>query len=237
MYLPILERVHKSRRLRSLVLLIDSPGGSAPASEELYRAVAKVAANKPVVAFIRGTGASGAYYVSCAAHRIVAVPNALVGSVGVIFVQPVVQQLFQKLGISVHVQKSGRYKDMYGPFRDPTPEEQAKLQALSDEIYQRFLQVVAQGRRMDPAKVQELATGEVFTAQRAKDLGLVDEVADYDAALEMAAALARIKRREVHLRPRRPFFQRFLGGMAEDMAHTIVAEVETRLMGQWRLGR
>ncbi|MBI4298786.1 MAG: S49 family peptidase, partial [Chloroflexi bacterium] len=118
-YLPILERVRNSRRFRGLVIAIDSPGGSAAASEELYRGISKIASTKPVVAYIRERGASGAYYISCAAQKIVAVPNALVGSIGVIFARPTAEQLFQKVGLDFSIQKSGKYKDMYGPWRKP----------------------------------------------------------------------------------------------------------------------
>ena len=127
-YLPLLERVRKSNRLPALVLVVDSPGGSAAASEELYLGVKGIAEVKPVVAFIRDRGASGAYYISSPAHKIVAIRNALVGSIGVIFARPVAEQLLQKIGVTFSVQKTGEHKDMFGPWRGPTPAETEKLQ-------------------------------------------------------------------------------------------------------------
>ena len=234
-YVPLLERVRRSRRLRAMVLVIDSPGGSASASEELHGAVSKVAAVKPVVAFIRGLGASGGYYIGCAAPKIIAVPSSLVGSIGVIFIRPVVQQLLQKLGISVVVQKSGEHKDLFQPFREPTQEERQMVQELSDEIYQRFIQVVARGRGLEEARVREIATGEIFTSQKAQRLGLIDDLGDLESALDLAASMARIKPRPVYLQPHRPFFRRVFGGVADEISQSLVEQVEARLLGRWML--
>lgn len=231
-YVPLLESAAKSRRIRALVLDIDSGGGLVSASEELYTAVSRVAKNKPVVAYIRSVGASGAYYVSCAAQHIVALPSALVGSIGVIYLRPVIGELLQRFGVSMAVYKTGQFKDMTSPFRPPTPEEGERFQGLVNELFQDFLQVVAKARKLDMAKVQEYATGEVFTARKAKEMGLVDELGDLDTALEKAAQLARIKRRVVYLRPRRRFMQRLLGGFAEDLTFSLTAEIEARLTGQ-----
>ncbi|MBI2166226.1 MAG: signal peptide peptidase SppA [Chloroflexi bacterium] len=231
-YVPLLERLERSRRVRAVVLDIDSPGGSASASDYLHRAVSKIAQKKTVVAFVRSVGASGAYFISCAAHKTVALPTALVGSIGVIHVMPVVEQLLQKVGVSVALNKGGRFKDMGAPWRQPTPEEEQKFQGLVDEYYDCFVRVVSQGRGLDEAKVRELATGEVFTGRRAKELGLVDETGDLDTALEMAAAMAGIRKRVVYVRPRRPFMQRLFGRMGEAMVAAMVEEVESRLAGR-----
>ena len=99
-YSPLLDGLREDKRFRAVVLEIDSPGGTASGSELLYHSVLKIKKEKPVVAYIRGTGASGAYYISCAADRVVALPSALVGSIGVIYLRPVLEQLLQKLGIS-----------------------------------------------------------------------------------------------------------------------------------------
>lgn len=228
-YEPLLGAVRRSRRVQALVLDIDSPGGSAPASEDLYLSVARVAQAKPVVAFIRGTGASGAYYIGSAASRIIALPTALVGSIGILAFRPVLEGLLERLGISIAVNKGGRLKDMGAFWRQPTPEEGQRLQALIDDYYLAFVQRVAQGRKMDEAKVRELATGEVFIASRAKEMGLVDELGDMERAQDVAAEMARIKRRVIYLRPRRPFLRRILGGAAQDLAQSLMEEVEARL--------
>ena len=113
-YSRLLDGLREDKRFRAVVLEIDSPGGTASGSELLYHSVLKIKKEKPVVAYIRGTGASGAYYISCAADRVVALPSALVGSIGVIYLRPVLEQLLQELGISFSVFKGGRLKDMGG---------------------------------------------------------------------------------------------------------------------------
>ena len=99
-YSRMFDSLRTDKRIKALIVEIDSPGGTASGSELLYHSLARVNAEKPVVAYIRGTGASGAYYISCAARQIVTLPSALVGSIGVIYLRPVLEQLLQKLGIS-----------------------------------------------------------------------------------------------------------------------------------------
>lgn len=226
---PLLEVVRRARWLRALVLDINSPGGSAGASDLLYRKVKAIAQRKPVVAFIRETGASGAYYIACAAHRIVASPAAVVGSIGVLSIHPVLEALLQRWGVQMGVYKGGRLKDMGSPWRPPTDEERAKLQGLVDDFYNLFVGVVAEGRKMEEGRVREIATGEPFLAQRGKELGLVDEVGDQERALDIAAQMAGIKRRVVTLRPRRPFLARFFGLAGEAVAGSMWEALETRL--------
>jgi len=210
-YTRLFDAVARSSRLRALLLDIDSPGGSASASEVLYHSLRKVGKTKPVVAYVRGTGASGGYYLCCAASKVVALPTALVGSIGVISVRPVLEQLLGKLGMQVAVFKGGRLKDMGGFWRSPTDEESMKYQELITEIYDNFVAVVAQGRHMEEGKVREVATGEVFTARRGQALGLVDELGDFDRALELAAELGETRPNPLWLRPRRSLADRFMG--------------------------
>ena len=224
--LRLLRSLEENRRYRAAVLDIDSPGGSASASEYLHNSIARVASQKPVVAFIRGVGASGAYMASCAATKTVAFPSAIVGSIGVISLRPVVHELLQRLGIKVAVAKSGHLKDMGAPYRESTPEEQEKEQALVQAFYERFLDLVAQGRRMERERVKELATGEIFIGTRAKELGLVDELGDMETALDLAAQLGKVKRRISYLRPRRSFRERFLFGFSDHLVGRVEEAVE-----------
>jgi protease-4 len=217
-------------RVRAMVVDIDSPGGSAAAAEHIHRDIAKVAAKKPVIAFIRGSGLSGGYLASCAATKVVAIPTAMVGSIGVISIRPVVSELLQRLGVKVFVAKAGTFKDMLQPFREPTDEEQKKLQTLMDEYYDWFVDAVASSRRLQPKKVRSLATGEMFTARKAKDLGLVDELGDLDTAIDMASELGRVPRRLAYLRPRRAILERLVGRMAGGLVQEVAAEAERRLL-------
>ena len=213
-YGKLLADVAANRRYRALLLDIQSPGGSASASESLYYSVAKVAAQKPVVAYIRNMGASGGYYIACAANRVTALPSALVGSIGVIYMRPILEQLLGRAGIEVAVTKGGRLKDMGGFWRGPTDEESEKIQELITEIYENFLAVVMAGRSLGDEQARELATGEVFTGRRASELGLVDELLDFDQSLQLAGRLAGIesgKARARILRPRRALSEKLTG--------------------------
>ena len=211
-YERLFDSIASSKRYRALLLDIDSPGGSAFGSEVLYYSLLRVAAQKPVVAYVRGIGASGAYYLCCAASKVIALPSALVGSIGVIYLRPIMEQLLGKVGVEFSVFKAGRLKDMSGFWRSPTQEEEGKFQDLLTEIYDNFVAVVTSGRSMEDAKVRELATGEIFTAKTGLDLGLVDELGSFHHAVEAAAKLADVPRlRPRWVTPRRPFSERLMG--------------------------
>ncbi|PKB64006.1 MAG: hypothetical protein BZY80_04440 [SAR202 cluster bacterium Io17-Chloro-G2] len=210
-YSRLFDSIAKSKRFRAVLLDIDSPGGSASGSEVLYYSIRKVAESKPVVAYVRGMGASGGYYLCCAASKVMALPTAMVGSIGVIYLRPVLEQLLGKMGVQFSVFKSGSLKDMTGFWRSPTAEEEGKFQGLIDEVYENFVSVVSQGRSMEEARVKELATGEVFTARRALEMGLVDELGGFDQALEAAAYLGDVQPRSLLVQPKRSFSDRFMG--------------------------
>ena len=229
-YGRIFASLRDDARVRAVVVDVDSPGGSAAASDHIHRAVAKVAARKPVIAFIRGSGLSGGYLVSCAATRVVAIPTAVVGSIGVISIRPVVSDLLQRVGVKVFVTKAGAFKDMFQPFREPTDEEQEKRQGLLDEYYDWFVDSVARTRKLAAETVRALATGEVFSATKAKELGLVDELGDLDTAIDMATELGRVPRRLSYLRPRRAVLERLIGRAAGGLVAEVAAEVERRLL-------
>ena len=226
---PIFSAIRADKRTRAMVLDIDSPGGAVTASDYLYRSVCKIAEVKPVVANIRGVGASGAYLIGCAAHRIVATPGSIVGSIGVISIRPVLRELLERVGVRVDVNKSGTFKDMGAPWRDASPEETLKMQELIDESYDAFVSVVAKARNMDEETVRGLATGEVYWATKARELGLVDELGDLDRAIDLAAELAGAPRRPVYVRPRRGLRERLFGPLADSLVTSVAEEIERRL--------
>ena len=231
-YSHILDDVRRNRRFRALIVEIDSPGGTASGSELLYNSLLRVAREKPVVAYIRGTGASGGYYVACAAHKVVALPSTMVGSIGVIYLRPVLQQLLGKLGIDFSVFKGGRHKDMTGFWRSPTPEEEGKFNSLVEEIYDNFVGAVAEGRNLEEAKARELATGEIYSGRRAKELGLVDELGDFDTALDLASELGRTRPRPTWIRPKRPWMERVAGRIGgPGVSEGLLTEMERLLTG------
>ena len=204
----LIDSVAGNQRLKALLLDIDSPGGSATGSEVLYRAIQRVAEEKPVYAYVRGMGASGGYYLACAASKVYALPTALVGSIGVIYLRPVLEQLLSKVGVDFSVYKSGEFKDMTGFWRSPTDRESEKFQELINEVFDNFVAVVAEGRSLDEAKVREIATGEIMTAQKGIGQGLVDEIGDFKDALEAAAEAGGCKPTPRWIRPSRSLSQR-----------------------------
>ncbi len=233
---PVYERlfdgIAQSKRYRALLLDIDSPGGSASGSEVLHHSLLKVAEKKPIVAYVRGIGASGAYYLCSAASRVVALPSAMVGSIGVIYLRPILEHLLGKVGVEFSVFKEGRLKDMTGFWRSPTSEEEGKFQGLLTEIYDNFVAVVAEGRSLEESAVRELATGEIFTATRGKELGLVDDFGGFAEALETAALLGNARPRPLWVRPRRPLSARLFGRMgAQQPGISLLANQFQRLMG------
>ena len=144
----LLTRLREDESARAVILNIDSPGGSAVGSDLITRAVARLAAEKPTIAYVSGLGASGGYMMAAAATGILALPSALVGAIGVIAYRPLVQGALERVGVEMRVAKSGRLKDMLSPFREPTEEERAKEQHLIDSMHDLFVQSVARGRAM-----------------------------------------------------------------------------------------
>ena len=213
-YHELLDRLERDPKAGAVVLDIDSPGGAVGASEDLYLKTKRLSKKKPVVAFIRGSGTSGAYLLACAATRIIALPSAIVGSIGVISMRPEASGLLDRLGVGFSVSKSGPLKDMGAFYRPPTDDERAKLQSLIDELFEAFLKEVAESRKMDLDEARRYATGEVFTARRAAETKLIDETGDFDKALDTAAELGKVPRRMKYLRPPRTFRQRMLGQFA-----------------------
>lgn len=230
-YVRMLRAIEENKRIRALVIDIDSPGGSAGPSEYIFRSVERVAKKKPVIAFVRGMGASGAYMVACGASKIVAVPMALVGSIGVISMRPMLYEALDKLGVSMRVTKAGRLKDMFSSFREPTAEEQTKEQRLMDEVYTRFVEMVSEARGMKIERVRELATGEIFTAGQAKANGLIDELGDLDTAIDLAQGMAGLSERKIsYLRPHRGLRDRLLNNATAGVVETMVNAIETKLL-------
>ena len=231
-YSRIFDAVARNKRHRALLLDIDSPGGSAAGSEVLYRGIQRVAEEKPVYAYVRGLGASGGYYLACAASKVYALPTALVGSIGVIYLRPVLEQLLSKVGVEFSVYKSGEFKDMTGFWRSPTDQESAKFQELINEIFDNFVAVVASGRSLEETKVREIATGEMMTAQRGVGLGLVDQIGDFKDTLEAVAEAGNCRPVARWLRPGRGLSQRLFGrsGMGQHTGGQALIEGLQRIM-------
>jgi protease-4 len=223
-----LHGAQKDAAVKAVVLRIESPGGSVVASREIYDAIVTArAAGKPVIASFGEVAASGGYYISAAADKIYAHPATMTGSIGVISVLPNLEGLTEKLGVKMVVVKSGPHKDESYGFRDLTPEERAIWQKLIDEAYTDFVDIVAQGRRLDAARVRQLADGRIYTGKQAKQAGLVDELGNLDAAVDAAAKMAKISGtpRRVEFRNRPGFFDLFASSAAPNWGTRELADL------------
>jgi len=214
-----LYRAQKDKRVKAVLLRINSPGGTPAASQEVYEEVRRTARAKPVVVSIGDVGASGAYLVASAADYIIAAPDSDVGSIGVIVEIPNISELNRKIGVDYTVITQGQYKDIGSPLRPVTPEEKAIITEQAKAAYEHFIKDVAAGRRIDEAKVRELATGITWPGTQARDLKLIDDTGNLRDAVEKAGRLGGIKG-EVHLirmESESPFsvFSRFVTAVRE----------------------
>jgi len=188
-----LTRVEKDKAVKAIVFRIESPGGEIAPCQEILWEIERVKETKPIVVSMGGTAASGGYYISTKADKIVALPTTLTGSIGVISAIPNIEGFLEKLGIQIEIFKGGKYKDMYRGFREMTPEEEEIMQGMIDEYYEQFIDVVAEGRGLSKEEVRNLATGQIYTGTEAKELGLVDELGGLDTAIDLATELAGIE--------------------------------------------
>ena len=193
-FVRYLRKVRADDSIRAVVLRIDSPGGSAIASDVIWREVQLTRAVKPVIASMSDVAASGGYYIAMPAHKIVAEPGTLTGSIGVVMIKFVIDGTLKKLGINMESVTQGRYADLYSPIRPFSPEERAKVQEQMQATYDAFVEKAAAGRQTTPEKIDAVGQGRVWTGRQAKDLGLVDELGGLMQALALAKEQARIGR-------------------------------------------
>lgn len=186
-----LERAQADPSVKAIVLRVNSPGGGIVPSDEIYQALSEI--EKPVVVSMGDTAASGGYYISCAANKIVANPTTLTGSIGVIASAPNFEELLDKIGIEMLIIKSGPMKDELSPYRTPTEEEIEHWQTIINEAYEQFVGIVAGGRDLSLEEAKELADGRAYTGQQALDMGLVDELGNLPEAIDLAAELGEVE--------------------------------------------
>jgi protease IV len=187
-------------RVKAVVLRVNSPGGTVSASDAMYQILKrfKEKTGKPVVASAQEVVASGAYYVSCGADKIVAQPTSIVGSIGVIFETYNLQGTMMKLGIQPGAFKSAAHKDIGSPFRQSTPDEDKIMQGMVDEYYARFKGVVTENRHLPQDSTFTMLTdGRVFSGENAQKLGLVDQTGLLEDAIELAKQLGHAPDAEV----------------------------------------
>lgn len=213
--------------IKAVVLRVNSPGGSALASEIIWREVALTKAKKPVVISMGDYAASGGYYIACAATAIVAEPTTLTGSIGVFgFIPSVKKLLNNKLGITVDVVKTNAHSDYMNIYRPLDTYEYATIQKSIERIYATFIKRVADGRKMDIAKVDSIGQGRIWSGLDAKKLGLVDEIGGLQTAIDLAAKHAKLDKYRIIYKPiQKEFIQQLLDNTTNAQASILEREL------------
>ena len=191
-----IRRARQDKSVEAIVFRVDSPGGSAVASDSIWREVTLAKKEKPFVVSMSDMAGSGGYQVAMAAHRIVAHPQTLTGSIGVIFAKINLMQLYSKLGITAEKIQYGKRADMFSTFRQATPEERSLLKQEILKTYDHFITKAAEGRLMTKEEINEVGRGRVWTGAQALELGLVDEMGGLSRAIDIAKELAGIADRD-----------------------------------------
>ena len=175
--------------VKSIVLRIDSPGGSVGASQEIYKEVMRTNEVKPVIASMGSMGASGGYYAALGAENIIANPGTMTGSIGVIIKFPNLEGLFEKIGYRSEVIKSGPLKDVGASNRPMSEKERKLMQDLIDNVYGQFVRDIAVARGMEENTIKGLADGRIYTGEQALEVGLIDSLGNFTDAITIAAEM------------------------------------------------
>lgn len=231
------KKYRENRSVKAIVFRVESPGGGVAASQEIYEEVKKTRdGGKPVVVSMGSIAASGGYYVSCGASRIVANPGTLTGSIGVISQYVHVEDLLAKLGIEASTYKTGRLKDAGSPFRKPSDDDKKFFEQLIADVYDQFVEVVIRERNLERRHVVKYADGRVFTGRQALEWGFVDTVGTFEDAVAIAAEMGGIegKPRVVKERKRTSFWEEFWTGATADLKE-VRDEVFRRSVVEYRM--
>ncbi|MFY4758900.1 signal peptide peptidase SppA [Aliarcobacter butzleri] len=191
-----LENIEKAKtdtNIKGVLFVVDSPGGAVAPSVEVAYAIKELKQIKPVVVYASGVIASGSYYASIWADKIIANPGSMVGSIGVIMQGLNTKELMDKIGIQTQTVKAGKYKESGTPTRKWTEFEEKQLQSVIDDTYNMFITDVATARNLDIKNYTSFADAKIFTSKQAKDVGLVDEVANITVAQKTLAELSKVE--------------------------------------------
>ena len=188
-----IEKVKLDKNIKGVLLLVNSPGGAVAPSVELAYAIKELKQIKPVVVYASGVIASGSYYASIWANKIIANPGSMVGSIGVIMQGVNAEELMSKIGVSTQTVKAGKFKESGTPTRKWTDFEEKQLQSVIDDTYNMFISDVAEARKLDVKNHTQFADAKIFTSKQAKEVGLVDEVATISFAQSELATLSEVE--------------------------------------------
>lgn len=224
----LLRKLRFDKDIKGVVLRVNSPGGSALASEVIWREISLLRKEKPVVVSMGDVAASGGYYIACNADQVFANANTITGSIGVFSVVPNFQSFFKnKLGITFDGVKTAPYADMGSSDKPLTEAEKRFFQASVDSIYDTFKSRVAAGRKKDMLYIDSIAQGRVWTGVRAKEIGLVDRIGTLQDAIEAAASLAKVGAKDYRIKEypeKKTFFQQIMDGYKKSVSSDLLKE-------------
>jgi len=198
-----IEAIRENDHIKAVVFRINSPGGSAFASEQIWQAITALKEKKPVVVSMGNYAASGGYYIACNATKIIASPNTLTGSIGIFALFPNVEKLTNKIGLNIDVVKTNNLGDLGNLTRPMNAIEKQKIQRYIENGYDLFVKRCAEGRNMKPEAIRKIAEGRVWTGQKAVKLGLADTLGSINDAINMAATLGNVKEYQLSYFPKK----------------------------------
>ena len=188
-----IQKAKEDKNIKGILFVVNSPGGAVAPSVELAYAIKELKDIKPVVVYASGVIASGSYYASIWANKIIANPGSMVGSIGVIMQGVNVEELMQKIGVSTQTVKAGKYKESGTPTRKWFDYEEKQLQSVIDDTYNMFISDVASARNLDVKNHNLFADAKIFTSKQAKEVGLIDEVATLSYAQNSLISLSKVE--------------------------------------------
>jgi protease-4 len=228
-----LKSARKNRFVKAVVLRVDSPGGSALASDAIRREAEQVAKEKPLVISMADLAASGGYWLSMSTPHVMALPQTITGSIGVIAGKFILKDLYDKIGVNKEIVKTSKYADMFWDNREFNQEEQDKMMTMIEHMYQLFLEVVSKSRHMNTEEVDKIARGRVWAGATAFNLKLVDKLGGLDEAINEAKKLANIPPEDeigIQIYPRKKSFLdvvfELMGAKAKTQGPTIDVDVD-----------
>lgn len=221
-----IEKAKKDKNIKGILLVVDSPGGAVAPSVELAYAIKDLKQTKPVVAYASGVIASGSYYASIWADKIVANPGSIVGSIGVIMQGFNAQELMEKIGVSTQTVKAGKYKESGTISRKWFDYEEKQLQSVINDTYNMFITDVADARKLDVKNHTIFADAKIFTSKQAKEVGLIDELATLQSAQNILAELAKVENQVWKKEDR---FEKFMDKLMSQAISKVVMSFSTGL--------
>lgn len=223
-----IKKISKDDKIKAVVLRVNSPGGSAYASEQIWKALADLKKKKPIVVSMGDLAASGGYYISCNANKIVASPNTLTGSIGVFGTYFIIDELTNKLGLHFDIVKTNDLSDLGNITRPMTKIEKAKIQRYVENTYNLFITRCSEGRKMSPASVRAIAEGHVWTGQKAVSIGLADEIGGIENAIAEAAKLGKVSKYRIEYFPKK---KSYFAELMEQFSDETKMRIATSFLG------